>query len=611
MNEGKDNNRKKKIIICVVAVLVLLTALILFLYNRNKISATTMRILRLEGEVTLTDDGKDKPVKEELRLNSGNELSTAVKSLVSIGLDDVKIVTLDQLSRAQFNQDGRKLDLELTAGSLFFEVQQPLQDDETMDIRTSTMIVGIRGTSGWVSVDGEHEQLIVTDGVVHVTGRNPVTGEVKEIDVHAGERITVYLYNDRKVDSIEFILEKITERDLPEFVLERLRENRTLLDKVCRETGWDKPWILGEVADEIPKVVIDDNGPGGDDDNTPNGTSVAEEGDTEVEPVVSAADEERSTTGGATKEERAWAMSKVIATDPESKIMALVDGTLFDPVFYAVTNPDVVKKYGTDADSLLVHYLKYGKREGRPPIAPRTPTPTPTPTWVNPKPAQHVEEDDDHDDSGSSGGGGGGPSYPEVVNGVVSFNGATADYDTTTNPATFRITSSNGNTVTLPEKIKDGNNEIGVAGLNIQVDQSANNVTTIDASATNLGAEKALGLLGTNGPVTNVETKTLSFDNTNGVVDVNVKNVSGSRSEAVGPHVVGPSEYSNSVTYQGGLRLQHNAQAVPSQYATTLNNVNYINVKVDETSGVVTGDEGGTSHNLGTVSSDGVFTPNP
>ena len=78
-----NSSRKKKIIICVVAVLVLLTALILFLYNRSRISATTMRILRLEGEVTLTDGGKDKPIKENLRLNSGNELSTAVKSLVS------------------------------------------------------------------------------------------------------------------------------------------------------------------------------------------------------------------------------------------------------------------------------------------------------------------------------------------------------------------------------------------------------------------------------------------------------------------------------------------------------------------------------------------------
>ncbi len=131
----------------VAAVLLLVAAVIFFLYFRSQIRATTMRILRMEGEVTLEDSRKAKSITNNLRLNSGNSLSTAVKSLVSIGLDDVKIVTLDERSRAIFNQAGKQLDLELTDGSLFFEVQKPLEADETMDIRTSTMVVGIRGTS--------------------------------------------------------------------------------------------------------------------------------------------------------------------------------------------------------------------------------------------------------------------------------------------------------------------------------------------------------------------------------------------------------------------------------------------------------------------------------
>ncbi len=250
-----DEEKKKKrnrILILGGVILLIIVAFLIFWF-RSQIRATTMRILRIEGEVTLEDNGKPKTITNNLRLNSGNSLSTAIQSLVSIGLDDTKIVTLDQKSRAEFNQSGRKLDLKLTDGSLFFEVQKPLEDEETFDIRTSTMVVGIRGTSGWVSVDGEHESLIVTDGVVHVIGTNPVTGEVKEIDVRAGQRIKVYLYNDRKVDSIMFYLEDITERDLPEFVLERLRENPLLLDKVIADTKWDKPWILGlEVSKLTP-----------------------------------------------------------------------------------------------------------------------------------------------------------------------------------------------------------------------------------------------------------------------------------------------------------------------------------------------------------------------
>ena len=143
------------------------------------------------------------------------------------------------------------------------DVDKALADDETFEIETSTMIVGIRGTSGWVSVAGENESLIVTDGHIHLVGTNPVTGEVKEIEVSAGQRVTVYLYNDREVDSIMFELEDITERDLPDFVLARLRENPELLDRVINATGWDKPWILGEDETEPePEEEPDEGGNG-------------------------------------------------------------------------------------------------------------------------------------------------------------------------------------------------------------------------------------------------------------------------------------------------------------------------------------------------------------
>ncbi len=157
----EQTDKRKKIIIIVVAAILVIVAVAIFLYFNSRIRATTMRILRMEGEVTLEDNGKPKSITDNMRLVSGNALSTAVRSLVSIGLDETKIVTLDQRSRAIFNQAGRQLDLELTDGSLFFEVQKPLEDDETMEIRTSTMIVGIRGTSGWVSVEGDHESMIV------------------------------------------------------------------------------------------------------------------------------------------------------------------------------------------------------------------------------------------------------------------------------------------------------------------------------------------------------------------------------------------------------------------------------------------------------------------
>ena len=245
---ASSKNSKKKVIIALIALLAVIAAVVIYL--SQGISATTMRILRIEGTVTLKDNGADQVIKENLRLKSGNSLETKAASLVSIGLDEAKIVTLNENSLAEFNQKGRKLDLELKSGSLFFDVTKPLTDDETFDIRTSTMVVGIRGTSGYVFAENGQEGVIICDGTVHVIGTNPVTGEVKETDVHAGEKLLVYLYDDKEVDSIEFHVESIIERQLSEFVLERLREDIPRLDKIVEETGWDKPWILGLVTDE-------------------------------------------------------------------------------------------------------------------------------------------------------------------------------------------------------------------------------------------------------------------------------------------------------------------------------------------------------------------------
>ncbi|MBR3525322.1 MAG: hypothetical protein IKO11_05695 [Lachnospiraceae bacterium] len=51
----------------------------------------------------------------------------------------------------------------------------------------------------------------------------------------------------------------------------------------------------------------------------------------------------------------------------------MADGTVFDAEYYADTYTDVVKVFGTrSADVMYKHYLKYGKKEGRNPVAPGT-----------------------------------------------------------------------------------------------------------------------------------------------------------------------------------------------------------------------------------------------
>ena len=115
-------------------------------------TATTMRLLRCEGKVEIQDSsGKSSLVMENIRLNSGESLQTGAGSSASVGLDSAKIVTLDEKTKVEFTKQAKEMKLSLVEGSFLLDVSEKLNKDESLDIRTSTMAVGIRGTVVLVS----------------------------------------------------------------------------------------------------------------------------------------------------------------------------------------------------------------------------------------------------------------------------------------------------------------------------------------------------------------------------------------------------------------------------------------------------------------------------
>ena len=104
-------------------IIVVAAAVICFIVFRNKMLANTMRLLRVQGTVNLEDSkGASKPVIENLRFQSGDALSTGSDGLASVGMDDSKIVTLQNDSRAEFRRKNKQLELKLTKGAVFFNV---------------------------------------------------------------------------------------------------------------------------------------------------------------------------------------------------------------------------------------------------------------------------------------------------------------------------------------------------------------------------------------------------------------------------------------------------------------------------------------------------------
>lgn len=236
-----DKKRTGWIIACAAgAALIVLVAVIGILRSRSGLSAAVMRVIRYEGEVALMDEAeKALPLTENTKLYSGNILETKAFSKGYVALDDTKLVTLEELSRADFVREGKKLALHLREGSLFFQVNQKLDADESFDIETSTMLVGIRGTSGYVEVTSEKkEQLWLTDGEVHVSATHPVSGAVEQADVAGGEHLTV-TYNDDgtidiQVEDMPYI------GSMPSMAVDEVISDAALLARVQDATGWSK-----------------------------------------------------------------------------------------------------------------------------------------------------------------------------------------------------------------------------------------------------------------------------------------------------------------------------------------------------------------------------------
>lgn len=254
----KFSKQKITILVLSVAVVAAVAVVAGILLTRNDYLAKTMRLLRVEGTVNIEDQkGGTKPVADNVRFQSGDALSTGSDGVASVGLDDKKIVTLNNDSRAEFVKNGKHLELKLTKGALFFNVTEKLRSDEKFEIKTSTMTAGIKGTSGIVyydESDDRRETIAVTDGAVEISATNPETGETKTARVEGGQQLKVYLTSDVG-NSISFLLEDICEEDLSIFSLGIIAENDELISRICDYTGWD--------PDKLRKVLKDLSGNGG------------------------------------------------------------------------------------------------------------------------------------------------------------------------------------------------------------------------------------------------------------------------------------------------------------------------------------------------------------
>ena len=200
-------------------------------------TGTTLRLEETNGTVTVKDAaGKDKSAREGMRLYSGYTIATGASSSAYISLDDTKAVKLDSSGKVEIKKSGKKLEVSLTSGQIYFNVTEPLKVDESLNIRTSTMVTGIRGSFGWVNLT----RMGLMHGHVTLICTNPETGETRVTEVYTGEKVSYEQAAaaggaDSELAEIDFVKEKIVLEDVPATVVEEIAKDETLRSQLAED----------------------------------------------------------------------------------------------------------------------------------------------------------------------------------------------------------------------------------------------------------------------------------------------------------------------------------------------------------------------------------------
>ncbi len=235
---------------------------------RNLRVAATIALTKVEGELELIDRrGKDVLPKENLHLFDGSIMATHKQSYAWMNLDSKRLVKLDQESQMEIRKNRKKLEIAMQYGSLFFNIEKPLEKDESLDIRTSSMMVGIRGTCGWVTV--EDETLL---HVYLLKGKVECSVFDKEGNVLASEILTAgqaaRLALDGDIASIT-VTKEFDIQDIPDFVMEEIEGNEELMKTIQKQEANDTDSSRSE-SDEMPTNANGADNPSAADDNQEN-----------------------------------------------------------------------------------------------------------------------------------------------------------------------------------------------------------------------------------------------------------------------------------------------------------------------------------------------------
>lgn len=157
----KIDPKKKKIIIITAVVAIVL--IIIFCLTWTK-GFRTIKLLEVFNKVSFDrGDDKDVAVYDNMSIKAGDTLRTGdEESFARLVLDDDKYIYIEENSEVAFEMAGRKSNskttINLNYGAIFNELERPLTDKQSFEVKSPNSLMAVRGTkfrvSTYVGPDG-------------------------------------------------------------------------------------------------------------------------------------------------------------------------------------------------------------------------------------------------------------------------------------------------------------------------------------------------------------------------------------------------------------------------------------------------------------------------
>lgn len=209
----------------------------------DSVDSKSIKLYEVNGEVTVKKGSKILPAKAGIRVFDGSVITTSKDSSLLLELDDSKYIKADENTKLKVSKSKKTNTISVVSGTVFFDVAKPLTSEETMSIRTTSLTMGIKGTSGAVNSsttqkdDGTHDKNIDTfqlyEGTVVV--ENGISGQSETLKT--GSQIVVE--NNPRIGYSDSSTGKLNPdgSNYLSLSLSEIAKNETLQDKIINNGG--------------------------------------------------------------------------------------------------------------------------------------------------------------------------------------------------------------------------------------------------------------------------------------------------------------------------------------------------------------------------------------